>query len=299
MKRIWLGIAAVATLSACSGGNPFADDGDDIDVDTPTLTIPAELANDLEGVTYNAAAQTLTVRGISLDNTPIQAVYRRRPGLDRGGYQAYTTQDSSLQRHSTAYVKELDGVRAAVVATGGQFGYYFAGSAYGRTGAFDRPDVSAPNMLVSYAGNYVGVRNVSGSGEDLLPVAPGTPPSILPNQLAEVTGAIFINADFADNVVNGVVYDRISVDSGEALNDLDLAPTAIETDGTFVGDVEQNGNGRGTYGGIFGGTDASAVAGTLFAREHNPGTDQEEYGVFVLAQCGTPTADPVCNQPVP
>lgn len=304
MKRYWLGIAAVAVLSACSGGNPFEEDPDVpvVPID-PVPGIPDDLTADLDSVAYNPNTDTLIVTGVSLDNTPIDAIYTRAAGLDRDGYQAYTTQDASLQRHSTAYYRELDGVEAVVVATGGQFGYYFRGSTYSRSGDFDPPSVARENGLVSYAGRYIGLRNTAGSGEDLLPVTPGTPGEILPAQIAEVTGDVFINADFADYTVNGVVYNRVSdTPSGTlvSVRDLQLAPTSIAADGSFIGDVEQDLQDRGTYGGIFGGTDASAVAGTLFAQDHIEGSDNPaEHGAFVLAQCGTPTADPVCDQPVP
>ena len=56
----------------------------------------------------------------------------------------------------------------------------------------------------------------------------------------------------------------------------------------------------GQYGGIFGGTDANAVAGALFAEGHIDGVDnEEERGIFVLPQCGTPGQDALCNQPAP
>lgn len=296
MKRFWLGIAAAVALSACSGGNPFAEGTTDL----PTVEVPDKLAGDLTSITYDPVAQTLTVTGISLDDTPITAVYRRRPGLDSGGYEAYTAQDSSLDRHSTAYIRQLDGATASIVVTGGQFSHYFGGSTYGRIGAFDPPDVTPTSGIVSYAGNYIGLVNGPGDGGDLHPVTPGTDPDILPVDAAEVTGQVLINADFADNVVNGIVYNRRLVDYNRDLAVLDLNPTGIEADGTFAGKSSQALQDKGDYAGVFAGVDSSAVAGTLFVEDHIDGIDnEEEYGLFVLAQCGTPTADPVCNQPVP
>ncbi|MFC4667707.1 thymidylate synthase [Seohaeicola nanhaiensis] len=297
MKRFSLSIAACAALAACSGGNPFAG----TDTETPDSGIPAALASDLDGVTYNPVAQTLTVRGVSLDNTPYEVVYERKPGLDRGGYEAYTAQQSSLQRHTTAYVKDIDGTRAAVVVTGGQFRHYFAGTVYGRNGAFDPPPSNSENQLVSYAGNYVGLLNMAGDGGDLKPVAPGTNPDIRPVQAAEVTGKVLVNADFSDNMVNGSIYERTIVDGGTALSTLDLDPTTIDaTEGTFTGEVSINLQNKGTYGGIFGGQDSSAVAGSVFVKDHIDGVDnEEEYGIFVLPKCGTPGQDALCNQPNP
>ena len=301
MKRFFLCMAAVVVVSACSGGNPFVEET----VVDPDAGIPAALTNNLQSVRYDPVAQTLTVTGIALDDTPIAAVYTRKPGLDipGTGYEAYTVQDSSLDRHTTAYVRDIDGTRAAVVVAGVQFEHYFAGTVYARAGAFDPPATTAGSGLVSYAGGYVGMLNGPGPNTDLLPVAPGTPADVRPSQAAVVTGNTFINADFAQNMVNGTVYNRsASLSTGPvALATLSFEPAAIDpASGTFTGNVTQNLQARGTYGGIFGGTDASAVAGSLYAEGHIDGVDnEEEYGIFVLHACNSPSAEPICNQPVP
>ena len=154
---------------------------------------------------------------------------------------------------------------------------------------------------MSYAGNYIGMLNMAGDGGDLLPVAPGTPNDVRPVQAAEVTGRVLVNADFADNRVNGTVYNRVIVDTGTALDTLALAPTDIDpTTGTFTDEVTINLQAKGTYGGIFGGTDSDAVAGSLFVKDHIDGvSNEEEYGIFVLPKCGTPGQDALCNQPNP
>jgi len=308
MKRFWLGVAMATMVSACSGGNPWVEDGDGGGETPPD--IPEDLLGDLEGFKYDPVAKTLIVRGTSLDDTPYEAVYTRKPALDVPGYEAYTTQDSSLDRHVTAYVQERDRTRAAIVVTGGQFGHFFGGSHYSRSGAYDPPTITDTNGLVSYAGTYVGVLNSGdGIGADLLPVTGGTPDEVLPVQAARVVGSVFINADFVDNIVNGTVYDRSVVDHpGIDISEqqIILSPGSIENDGTFTSDAQEidysdanpSRADAGTYGGIFGGTDAAAVAGTLHAKEHL-GVNSEEYGLFVLAQCGTADADAICNQPNP
>lgn len=300
MKRFWLGIAMMFVVSACDSGNPWTEGEDE---GPPEVVVPAELLGDLESFTYDPVAKTLIVRGLSLDQTPFEAAYTRKPALDRVGYEAYTNQQGSLDRHTTAYVKEIDGTRAAIVVSGGQFEYYFGGSQYSRSGEFDRPPIDVNGGLITYAGSYVGLSNYSGDGGDLLPVAPGTPIDLRPVQAGEITGKTFISADFADNTVNGIVYDRIVVDNPAidlSAQNIALAPTAIEENGTFTGDATQARTNKGTYGGIFGGPDASAVAGTLYVKDHIAGFDNvEEYGLFVLSQCGTATSDPVCTQPHP
>lgn len=299
MKRFMLGIAAVAAISACGNGNPFVTD-DGTTPDEPI--VPENIAGDMESFSYDPVAKTLTITGVTLDDTPFTAVYTRRPALDRPGYEAYSVQDGSLGRHTTAYVQARDGVEGAIAVSGGQFGHYFGGSSYTREGAFSPPDTTVAGGLVQYAGNYVGLLNTNGDGGDLLPVDPGTPPEVRPGQAAEVTGSIFITADFADMSVNGVVYDRLAADAGVALEDLELGPGEITETGTFTGSVTQDSGAseRGNYGGIFGGTGASAVAGSLFVQNHVEGaTNIEEYGLFVLGQCGQPGADPICTQPHP
>ncbi|MGV6847027.1 MAG: thymidylate synthase [Marinibacterium sp.] len=300
-RMIVAALASAATLSACSG-NPFPGGGGGTPVD-PSAGIPTDIAGTVDNISYDAANQVLVIEGQELDNTPYSATYVRKPALDRQGYEAYTSQESSLGRHHTAYVKEIDGARAAIVMAGGQFGNVFAGGSYGRTGAFSRPDVTQPGGIVQYAGGYVGLLNASGDGGDLLPVAPGTDPSIAPTQAAEVTGNILIAGDFADNSVEGIVYNRAAPDLPTlVLDDLEIFPGTVEDDGSFTGDVTQNGGTVvvGTYGGVFTGQGASAVAGSLYAADHIQSVSNEfEHGLFVLSACGTPNADPVCNQPVP
>jgi len=307
VKQIGLSLALTVGLAACSGGNPFQEETGG-DGPGGSAEIPADLAQDLESFSYSPDDQTLTIRGVSLEDGAFEDVYRRRPGLDRGAYEAYTAQDGSLDRHSTAYVRDIRGTRAAAVSTGGQFTFFFSGGAYGNAGDYSAP--AAPETpqdggLVTYAGNYVGMLNRAGSGEDLLPVAPGTPGSFRPTQVVEVTGRVLINASFADGTINGTITEREVVDynllaSRGDVEDLDLGPGVIAEDGTFTGITSVGTQPRGTYGGIFGGQGATEVAGIVTAEEHIDALQREiEIGVFVLAQCGTPQADPVCDQPVP
>ncbi|UWQ55131.1 thymidylate synthase [Leisingera caerulea] len=299
MRRFWLGIAAASALSACGGGNPFTtgtDDPDDV-----TGTIPEELAGDVDSVSYDAANQTLTVTGVGLDDSPFSATYVRKPALDRVGYEAYTIQDNALTEHSTAYVRQTEGGYATVVMTGGQFGFFQGGTAYGRAGTYSAPDTSQSGTgIVSYAGTYVGLLNIDGDNGDLIDPSNGTDPSILPGQAAEVTGDVFINAGFTDNRVKGGVYNRQITDRpGTAVENLALNPTDINSDGSFVGDISSDGSSVGQYGGVFAGSNAAAVAGSLHATDHisalSGGTvPVEEYGVFVLGSCDGASPDPAC-----
>ncbi|WP_316297339.1 thymidylate synthase [Aliisedimentitalea sp. MJ-SS2] len=246
---------------------------------------------------YTPGSGTITVEGINLDNIPFSAVYTRNPALDVPGYQAYTVQHDPLDRHVTAFVMESGNsgsVRGALVVSGGQFNRYFGGAYYERDGAY-----TPATGQVSYAGSYVGLTNVDAPGADLLPVPGGTDPSLLPSQAAVVTGEIFINANFADNSVNGGIYNRTLADYAIALPDLALIATDIADDGSFTGSIEYSGvvgQSIGTYAGLFGGPNAESVAGGIRLDEWDgPGNplgydNEEEYGVYVLDQCGTPGA---------
>ncbi|MCV2893283.1 hypothetical protein [Lentibacter sp. XHP0401] len=126
----------------------------------------------------------------------------------------------------------------------------------------------------------------------------------MPGQAARTEGNIFLNVTFGENnnAINGSVYDRSIVDTGQALPSIVLVATDIAADGTFLGQVEYDGilnNNIGDYGGIFGGPNAESVAGVVSLEEFDNDTlgfDNElEIGVFVLDQCGTPDAiDPLC-----
>jgi hypothetical protein len=310
---IWLGFALM--LAACGGSNPF-EDGDGTDPGpTPVTPIPDAVRGDVDRISFNPTTQTLTVSGVSLDNTDYSATYTRNPGLDvtNGAgavvYQAFTTQSDPLDRPAIGFARESSGTRGSVAVTGGQFNRYFGGTYFERTGAFDPPPVNDQNQgLVSYAGRYVGLTNLQ-TGNPLLPPAVGTDPALIPSAPVIVDAEIFLNVDFADNQVNGAIYNRdFRGNTGVfTLPDIVLIATGIDANGLFSSDrVEYSGvltTDIGDYAGIFGGPDAAAVAGGVFLSEFDgvgdPSgiEDEEEYGIFVLDKCGTPAADAaVCAQ---
>ncbi len=308
------GLVLCLVVAGCGDGVPFNGDTTTTPGSgTSTQTIPATLSNNLESFAYNATTQTLSITGITADDSQFTSTYRRRPLLDRGGYQAYTAQDGSLDRHVTAYVKDINGTQAGVVVTGGQFQGIFSGTGYANASytAPVQPGTQAEGGVVTYAGKYVGLLNTRGSGEDLTAVAAGTPTAPLPVQAAEVTGDIVLTGDFNDAAVDGLIYQRKVLDydnttSGYApnaadplqVNDIALDSTAIATDGTFSGTTSQANITVGEYAGIFGGVGATEVAGVIRAENHIDQFDEEvEYGAFVLAQCGQPDEDPICAQP--
>lgn len=302
MNRYTALLLCALSLAACtdgsSGGGGSLGDNDSVE------GIPEELRKNVTAVSYNAATERLMLRMNGVDGGPQDLVYVRTPALDVDGYQAYTYQDDPLDRHFTALVAEShDGsVVAGAVADGGQFNRYFGGGFYQRSGNFDAPNTDSGQ--VSYAGSYAGVTNQDGPGNVLLPAPAGTDPAILPAQSARVEGDIYINVNFGDNVVNGGVYNRrFSDDTSITLPDIVLVSTGIDSEeGTFLGNVEFRGTvgaAVGSYGGIFGGTDAASVGGTLALDDVDNNiygwTGDEEVGVFVLTQCGRSGDDPLCD----
>ncbi|MDM8166497.1 thymidylate synthase [Roseovarius sp.] len=330
MKQILASLLVCALLAACgSGSNPFAntdtgeepDPGEETPDEEPTtetpVTVPAAVAGDVRNVTYDAANGTLIVEGVNLDDVPYSATYRRAPGLDQDGYVAFTIQEDPLDRHYTAYARESsDGsVRATAVASTGPRNRSLMGTHFERDGDYDPPEVTEDSGLVTYAGRYVAVTNIGDpNGSDLLPTGV-TDPELLVSQAMVIHGDAFINADFADNTVEGNIYNRELLDSDlnvvSELPSVVLVMTDIEANGSFTGTVEYDkrdplsgttsNTAIGTYSGVFGGTDASSVAGGVQLDEFdgvedNLGLEAElESGVFVLDQCGTPGSPAVCN----
>jgi hypothetical protein len=297
MTRYGLILLCGLALAGCDSTNPLTggpdDDGGGGGVPTDPNDIPAALAGNLASIGYDADDEELTVE-IQLDSDTVSANYTRNPTLDIPGYVAFTSQDDPLDRMYTALVADSfdGGVTAGVVADGGQFNRFFGG------GFYKRNHGTLPTTgLASYAGTYAGVTNVSGNSGEILTPPPGTDPANLPSESARVQGDIFLNVDFAQNKVNGAVSNRSFVDDGEALDTVVLIATDITEEGTFNGVVEfEDQTGIGTYGGVFGGTDATAVGGVVHLTEFDADLQNEqEYGVFVLTRCGLDGDDSACD----
>ncbi|MDQ2093424.1 transferrin-binding protein-like solute binding protein [Rhodalgimonas zhirmunskyi] len=309
MIRQVLALSGFVLIAACGSTNPFTTEEEETtgetggETTTETSTIPEELSGDLESVVYSPGDQTITVTGMTLDEVPVETVYRRNTSLDRNGYIAYTAQDDPLDRHFTAYVKQSNNsgsVRAGAISDGGQFNRVFQGGFYERDGEFTPP--TPDEGLVSYAGTYIGLLNGLGDGGDLLPITdPTVPVELHPGQSGTIVGNIFFNVDFNNNTINGGITDRVWTQNGSAEESIALISTSIEDDGTFLGSAEfdgEVGTSIGSYGGIFGGPEADAVGGVVALNEWdgpgdvNHGFDSEiERGVFVLDKCGTTGAN--------
>ncbi|QCO57003.1 thymidylate synthase (plasmid) [Pseudorhodobacter turbinis] len=301
-------------------------DGTAITASSPVV-VPDDLAFNLANAKIirgtGGDPDTLLVNISALDATPIEATWQRRPALDIPGYQAFAVQEDALDRLFIGLAAtSADGSASAVLAgDGGQFGSYFSGTKYDREGAYTPPDATAEGPgrgQVSYTGKYAGLLNGGGAGDDLLPIPAGRPaaPSEAPTQATQITGDVFVNANFADDVVNGIVKNRNAIDlditsdvgsanhndgTGVRMEDLNMVPTAILANGTFGADLERGPIKKvvGTYGGAFGGTDASSIAGGVHVTDVYNGAGEKienalERGVFVLDQCGVTASGGDC-----
>ena len=301
-------IGAVLLVSACGDGQPLRFGAVDEPTEEPTdpteeeEPTPAELtAGNLTEAIYNDGSNTLTVFMRSLDSTPDFVDYDRNPALDIGDYDAYSIQEDELDRFFTAFARDTSGVQGVLVMDGGQFNRYFGGTQVSQEGPYSPHSPSQPNNgLVSYRGDYVGLSNIDAPRPNqALPVDPGTPGEFIPGQATRVTGTVLINADFTDNTVNGAVAERVLVEYAEPIPTINLIVTDIQDDGSFGGIVETVvDEAVGTYSGVFGGTGATGIAGGVFLNgDFIPGVDGEnEYGLFVLVQCGSAGDDPSCDQ---
>jgi hypothetical protein len=305
----------LAALSGCGDGQPFTfgtADPTDPDPDAPTGIVPESVAGNLSDANWTppTAANpdgTLIVEISALDTTPVRAEYTRNPNLDVPGYTAYSQQEDPLDRMFIAMVAQsADGsVTGALVMDGGQFNKYFGGIHFEQNGRYTPHVPEQPNNgLVSYAGSYVGMLNGDAPRpNEALPVDPGTDPALVPGQAIRVEGQVFLNVDFADNMVNGVIYDRTAIDIAAGLPDVVLIPTEVAAAGTFEGTAENPEQEEiGSYAGVFGGVGATSVAGGIylngdFIQEINGFVidNEEEYGLFVLNQCGLSGDAAICD----
>lgn len=319
-------------LTACGGGgdgeNPLQDDEECIrdnplqdceDSDasgggTTGSGVPDELSGSLARFSFASDMRSVTVTINGLDSGSADAVYARNDtltaalGLD--DYVAYSLQEDPLDRFFMALgATSSDGsVAAAAVGSGGQFDAQYQGGTYARDGGYDPPGVGE-DQLVTYVGDYAAITNLSTrDGTELKD--PGTlPPGYdeldLPGQPAMIRGAIFLNVSFVDNEVNGQIFNRDVIDprntsTTQRVNDVMLHLAQIDSGGEFLGSaVNASGDSpsiSGSYGGIFGGSDAAYVAGLTNLEWDATGVlgasggTAEEVGMFVLTQCGKPGA---------
>ena len=297
MKKFLCLAAVAALLAACDSRS---DDEDPTDPATPTdpttptePTTPSEvdqnIANNLGAFTFDPATDSLQVTLTGLDGDTVATTYTRDSQYDvgpNGEYQAYTQQDDPLDRFYTALGRvSADGTSQAVVAMdGGQFNRFYGGASYEQIGAYSAPE----SGLASYAGTYAGLINIGTL--DGVPTVPGSEVN-QPARAGRVSGEVFMNVSFSENLMNGSITNRVDEDGlGVTLGDVIFAEGTLNNDGYFSGIAEDNEkSGIGSFAGVLGGEGATSMSGGV----HLDGDfissveDEKEYGIFVIDQCGT------------
>ncbi|MGO4908846.1 hypothetical protein ACEN2J_11005 [Pseudorhodobacter sp. W20_MBD10_FR17] len=244
--------ALVMAVAGCSGNslNNVTVATSTGSTTTTAVVVPTTLASNLtsaqvvEGI--DGAADTLLVKISALDTTPIEATWARNTALEASnpGYRAFYVQEDALDQFfvALAAISADESVAAVVAGNGGQFNESNGGAYYSRTGGYTPPDatVIGPGTgQVSYKGKYAGLLNGGGGRDEALVIDPArdTAESEIPYQPAQVTGDVFMNANFATNKTVGIVKNRSAeiLGTSTSLEDLVLTQSAIATNGTFNG----------------------------------------------------------------
>jgi hypothetical protein len=295
-------------LAACS-----ADPSGVSDVGSVENPAYEEVAGSVRAVNYDPIDEELILSINGIHGNDSSVTYTRRADLDSTvpGYEVYMQQSTPADRHFTALFAESNDNRviAGAVIDGGNNGRYYGGSYYSRQGSnIYSPYTDNSQGEAQYFGTYAGVTNIDGRGDQLLD-ASGIPSNLgRPAQADRITGIILLNADFANGGVDGQISNRQLVDDTRginaqlAANDILLTDGVIAEDGTFTGTAEfetQTNTPIGHFGGIFGGNQATSVAGTVFLEQFDGPTGtiegEQEFGVFVLTRCGAPGAAAACS----
>lgn len=287
MNKFIMLSAAAALLTACA--DAAAVDGEEDDGNNPDVVVSNGTVSlgDLSAADFDAGDNELTVV-ITLDGNNVQQLYDFEGSDDSGTYSEFSQQLDSTDRIFTGFgAQSSDGsVQAVVVSDGGQFNRFFGG-AFATQNDFEAP----ASGIVNFSGAYIGLVNFpdgpSDGGVD------GSDSSV-PRASGQVTGDVFFKADFADNAVNGAIFNREL--GGEDLPEIVLTIGSIAADGSFTGTAELiDLTGVGQYSGVFGGDGATSVAGVIrledgFLDEPGEEPDEEdddsgnevEHGIFVL-----------------
>lgn len=318
-KPVALAFVSSLLLSAC-GGNPFIDTPvDPTDPTDPkaTVTVDPKVAVDLRAITYDpSGGGALRVDLDGLVGSTQNVEFVRDAARDIEGYQAFTYQERSTQRSYIALVADNPAatgrstLRAAAVSDGGQFNRHFGGGTFARIDLY-----SAPTGQFSYAGTYAGVFAPGDASSDL-------PDGLVANTPYRVQGDALINANFINSKVDGGVDNRWLLDAAgdridlnadglvnddDKLGDITFPVMDITANGQFLGDVEfsiapqvpPGSTVIGSVNGVFGGLQASDVAGALVINPIGGLGGTWEHGVFNLPQCGTAGESPLCNPGAP
>ncbi len=214
---------------------------------------------------YNSANDTIIIEDIPFDDDVYSGVYARTPALDRGAYQAYTS-TNGFDTYVAYYDTSSTGTVSVGVVNSNEYADHgYSGAMFQRTGTTNLPSTT---QKAYYNGNYIGLRTSAVAGA-----------------MDTITGTALMEADFSDSTMRGRITNRVMTTSetGAAVGgDIVIRNTAIDrTNGSFAGTVVQGVN-EGTHQGVFGGTDATEMAGSLVLIDGPAKT--REVGVYIAEQ---------------
>jgi hypothetical protein len=269
-------LAAISTLcaflSACGGGSDgvtavTVDPGDDITqvANTGPAEVIYKAANQATRLEFQKSKNEVIVEAIPFDDDVFEGRYASTPGLDQGGYQAYTSVNGFDNYVAFRRKSSTGGVSAIVVNSGEYADHGYSGATFQRKDTVTLPRTT---QRAFYNGKYIGERTSAETGG-----------------MDIITADAEIEADFSDDVVRGFIINRSMTQSQLGVGvggPITYKNTGINRlNGTFVGETTQDAGAlTGEYVGTFGGNSATETAGYSIVE----GSGLREIGVFVAEQ---------------
>jgi len=195
MKTQLLSLALIASLAACSGGNPFEEadadqtdtaggetDGDGITADgippgtesptqSSTIFRSEEEDNDqnssnfgngfAKAISYNSTDDTFSVDNLAFDGDSPYTRGTLVSSLNNGAFNVYEGEDSATDPiNDGADGVEIPTTQFAIVRTGSYIPYGFGGFIYQRDTSVSLPET----LQASFSGTSAGIRDFIGTG---------------------------------------------------------------------------------------------------------------------------------------
>lgn len=318
MNKFIFAAMALAGLAACDAVAVIDDTAPPVTappIEEPAPPpVPTAIAGTLVSVDYQPDADTARISFLVLDGSDVLQQLQRQPDFDVTGggtvfgnravlgtvdYRAFTQQEGPNGRFVTMLVGRSpdNSLQATLASDGGRLGYFFAGADYRQLGDYTKPATG----LATYRGTYAGLLNIK-IQDSYVNVDTNLPQIAQAARPTRTVGDAVLYADFADNAVEGLIFNRVEEQGLYPLKDVILRNTRVDETGSFTGDAQQRDAADnpelqtiGAYGGVFGGTQAGSVAGGMNISDFEPDDPLlEENGIFILT-CEAP--NPVCGAP--
>ena len=277
MNKFAITLLCCAALAACGGNTSDTGSGDNAarpiggggglgpppappEDEPPEEELPGEVAfrggsyqNDVVSVAYNPATETLLIEGDPFD---FVGDFDRSPADDVDGFVAFRSQTSvdPSEREYLAYLGiDADaGLEITVVGTQYRLRREFGGHEINRDAVPKLPT----NEQLTHDGHYAAVRTL-----------------LFEKHRIEGQAQLFLDffVDRPEPGIEGRIFERRNLDTGESMEDITLTFTTINPDGTFRGVAQPSRDGavdeerrlRVDYEGMIAGDGAAASAGIV------------------------------------